>query len=270
MTRLWAAALAAGLAAGAVRAADPPAGLAVPPEQLSKARELVRALGNPAYETREAATAELGKMGRAARAALLDAVATSPDYEVRARAARLLPRAEAADLQARIDAFVADADGKFRHDLPGWESFKEHVGADKQSRALFAEMLKTADNREVLAAMAASRREGGAALGHRRMALYLAQNPGAFGGFRVGTMPQPKPPGLADIATVLFAEGAIPSADIPRPGRSRSSPGRSSPSSRRPSRRRTTRPAAPTGRRTSGSSSAGSTPAPPRTTWPRW
>lgn len=242
MTRLWAAALAAGLVAGAARAADPPAGLAVPTDQLAKARELVRLLGSPAYQTREDATAELGKLGRAARAALLDAVATSPDLEVRARAARLLPRAEAADLQARIEAFVADADGTFQHDLPGWDQFEAQAGADKLgalaaalgvplwdqfkqyvradtgSRGLFADMLRTTENREVLAAMAVSPRDGGAAVANRRMAMYLAQNPGIFGGRIGGSMPPPKQPTLADVTTVLFAEGAIPAADIPRPG----------------------------------------------------
>ncbi|HEX4614192.1 MAG TPA: hypothetical protein VH092_38775, partial [Urbifossiella sp.] len=201
-----------------VRAADPPADLAVPPEQVSKARDLVRQLGNPSYQVREDATAELGKMGRQARQALLEAVAASSDHEVRARAARLLPRAEAADLQARIDAFVADADGRFQHDLPGWDQFRELTGADKQSRALFADMLRGPENREVLTAVAGSRRDGGAAVGNRRLALYLGQNPGAFGMRIGGSMPQPKQPVLADVATVLFAEGVIPAADIPRSG----------------------------------------------------
>ncbi len=215
MSRLWAAAMVAGLAAVAASAGEPPAELVVPGDQLSKARELVRQLGNPSYQTREDATAELGRMGRAARGPLLDAVATSTDYEVRSRAARLLPRAEAADLQARIAAFVADADGKYDHDLPGWDQFRAHAGTDKASRALFAEMLNAAENRELLAALAASKRDGGHALSNRRTALFLAQNPGIFGG-RIGPPVQPRQPTLTDIATVLFGEALIPSADIPR------------------------------------------------------
>lgn len=219
MSRLWAAVVLAGVAAaGAGRADEPPAAPASATELLAKARLLVRQLGSPSYQTREDATAELAKMGRAARTALAEAVATSPDYEVRARAARLLPRAEAADLQLRIDAFVADADGKQSHDLPGWDKFREHVGADRESRSFFAELLKAPENREVLTAVAASKREGGVAVGNRRMALYLAQNPGAFGGIRAGGMPAQKQPTLADVATVLFGETAIPSADIPRTG----------------------------------------------------
>jgi len=219
MSRLRAALVAAGVAAlGVGRADEPPAVPDIPTEQLAKAKLLVRQLGSPSYQAREEATAELAKLGRAARPALLEAVATSPDYEVRARAARLLPRAEAADLQLRIDAFVADVEGKRTHDLPGWDKFRDQVGDDRASRALFAELMKAPENREVLSAIAMSKREGGIAVGNRRMAVYLTQNPAAFGGIRVGTMPQPKQPTLADIATVLFGETAIPSADIPRAG----------------------------------------------------
>ncbi len=219
MSRLWAALVVGAVAAaGAGRADDPPDAPEVTTEQLAKVRLLVRQLGSPSYQAREEATAELAKLGRVARAALAEAVATSPDYEVRARAARLLPRAEAADLQVRIDAFVADADGKRTHDLPAWDKFRDIVGGDKSCRALFAEMLKAPENRDVLTAVAASKRDGGLAVGHRRMAMYLGQNPGAFGGFRGGVMPPQKQPTLADISTLLFGETAVPAADIPRTG----------------------------------------------------
>lgn len=215
MSRVWAA-LVAGLAAvGAAGGGERPAELAVPPEQLAKARDLVRQLGSPSYPAREDATAELARMGRSARAALLDAVATSTDYEVRSRAARLLPRAEAADLQARIAAFVADTDAKYDHDLPGWEPFREHAGGDKAARALFADMLRTTENRDLLAALATSRREGGIALSNRRTALFLAQNPGIFGR-GIGPPVAQKQPTLTDIAAVVFGEIVVPTADIPR------------------------------------------------------
>jgi hypothetical protein len=158
-------------------------------------------------------------MGRLARPALVDAVATSPDYEVRARSARLLPRADAAELQARLAAFVADADGKYDHDLPAWDLFRTQVGGDGPCRALFAEMFRGAENRELLAALAASKRDGGEAVAHRRLGLFLAQNPGAFG-VRLGggSLPAQRRPTLPDIATLLFAEAAVASADIPRLG----------------------------------------------------
>jgi hypothetical protein len=217
-TRLWAV-LVAGVVAADGGAAPPPAELAVPPQDLARARELVQLLGNPSYQVREDASAGLGKMGRLARSALLDAVAGSSDAEVRARAARLLPRAEAADLQARIDAFVADAEGRYDHDLPAWEAFRTQAGADRGARGLFAEMLRGPDNREVLVAIAAGPERGGAAVSNRRWALYMAQNPGAFGGARLGgPMPTARQPTLVDIATLLFGETAVPAADIPRPG----------------------------------------------------
>jgi hypothetical protein len=50
------------------------------------------------------------------------------------------------------------------------------------------------------------------------MALFLAQNPNMFGGFRGGAMPPQKQPTLADISTVLFGETVVPAADIPRAG----------------------------------------------------
>lgn len=217
MSRLWAA-LAVGIVVASGRADDPPTTTDISTEQLAKARLLVRQLGSPSYQAREDATAELVKLGRVARPALVEAVATSPDYEVRARAARLLPRADAADLQLRIDAFIADADGKQTHDLPSWDKFREHIGNDKPSRALFAELLKTSENRDVLTALAGTKREGGAAVGNRRTSLFLAQNPGIFGGIRAGPLPSPKQPTLADISAVLFGETVVPAADIPRAG----------------------------------------------------
>src|SRR5947209_2864347 len=129
MNRLWAAALGWMLAAVPAGAASPdPKDLADPPQELSKARELVRQLGSEVFKEREAAQTELARMGRLARPALLDAAADA-NPEVRARTTRLLPRAEAADLQARIDTFLADADGKFDHDLPGWAIVRKEVGA---------------------------------------------------------------------------------------------------------------------------------------------
>jgi hypothetical protein len=67
----------------------------------------------------------------------------------------------------------------------------------------------------VLAALAASKHGGGIALGNRRQAVFLAQNPHFFGGRIGGAIVQPRTPNLADIATILFGEAVIPSADVP-------------------------------------------------------
>src|SRR5438132_713776 len=119
MSRLLAI-LVGGLCVAAACGASPdPKDLAIAPEELSKARELVHKLGSEVYREREDAHAELTKMGRKARQALLEAAASDPDPEVRFRCSRLLPKAGADDLKARLDTFLADTQSKFDHDLPG-------------------------------------------------------------------------------------------------------------------------------------------------------
>ena len=70
-----------------------PKDLAIPPGELVKAQDLIRRLGSEIYREREDAQAELARMGRLARPALLEAAAADPDPEVRFRCSRLLPRA---------------------------------------------------------------------------------------------------------------------------------------------------------------------------------
>src|SRR4051794_786648 len=93
--------------APAFGASPDPKDLTVSPEELSKARELVRKLGSDFYREREEAQAELGKMGRLARQAVAEGAATDADPEIRLRCSRLLPKASADDLKARIDTFLA-------------------------------------------------------------------------------------------------------------------------------------------------------------------
>jgi hypothetical protein len=149
--------------------ADPnPKSLEVPPEELSKARELVQKLGSEAYAEREAAERELAQMGRLARPALLDGVTTDPDPEVRARCNTLLPKANAEEVKARLDSFVADAEGKYDHDLPGWHRLRAVVrgewtmfgwthtarpDAEKAARDLFIEFMRAPGGRKLLAAV---------------------------------------------------------------------------------------------------------------------
>src|SRR5262249_43770486 len=118
MNRLGVVVLVWGLiaAAGASAGCPGPRGPGVPPGGVARAKELVRRLGSEDYKDREAAQGELAKMKRLARPVLAEAAAADPSPEVRSRAARLLPKAEADELQARIDTFLADAEGKFEHD----------------------------------------------------------------------------------------------------------------------------------------------------------
>jgi len=102
----------------------------------------VRQLGDRSVKVREHASLELIRLGRAAKAAL---VAGSNDYnpEIRTRCRQLLPTALWLDLQARIDAFLADKDGKQEHDLPGLKRYLALVGNTPETRQLFGEILKS-------------------------------------------------------------------------------------------------------------------------------
>ena len=211
------AALAVLVAVPAFGASPDPKDLAVPPEELSKARELVRRMGSEVYREREEAQAELSKMGRVAKQVLAEAVTTDADPEIRLRASRLLPKANAADLQARIDTFLADTEGKFEHDLPGLKAFRKHLAtAEKDKvRALYVEILKSPYNLDMFAAIDKGETEGGRAVADRRTALWNDMN-GQFGGRFPGKPFTPKQPTLADIAAILFGESVINSDHIPK------------------------------------------------------
>lgn len=214
MSRFRAVLCAALIAVPAAGATPDPKDLAVPPEDLSKARELVRRMGGESYRDREEAQAELAKMGRRARRALAEAATSEADPEVRSRAIRLLPQAEADDLKARIDTFLEDKDGKFDHNLPGLKMFRKALGATPKARELYVEILKTPYNLDMFAAMDRGNVEGGRAVSDRRNMLYssMIQRPGLGGGSRGPS----KPLTLADIAAVLLAETEIPNEFIPR------------------------------------------------------
>lgn len=211
-------------AAGAAAPPSPdPKSLAVPPEQLAKARELVQKLGSEAFAERELAERELAGMGRLARPVLLDAVSTDPDPEVRQRCDALLPRATAAEMKARLDTFLADTDGKYEHDLPGWAKVRATVrgefglfgwtwaarpNADKAARLLFTDFVTVPGGRELLAALDRDRATAGQLVALRKQELYQAKYP------RNGT--PARNPSLAEIAVVVFAESQVPSKFVPR------------------------------------------------------
>ena len=129
-----------------------PKSLELPSETLKKADQLVRQLANPSYRERDLATRELQKMGRASLPALLLARQTESNAEVRLRTDICIPVAEADDMRAKVACFLADAEAKFTHSLPGWNGFKKVVGDDKPARTLFAEVLKNKDMHELLMA----------------------------------------------------------------------------------------------------------------------
>ena len=200
--------------AGREPASSPdPKDLAIPPAELTRARDLVRRLGSDLFRERENAHTDLAKMGRLAKPVLTDAALTDPDPEVRARVSRLLPKATADDMKARLDTFLADSDGKFEHDLPGWGAFKKSVGADKAARDLFAEVVKTPANMELLAALEKPTEAAGRAVADRRHALYAIlsrrfQGVQATGPGQTITIP--------DITALLVAETVVENRHIPQ------------------------------------------------------
>jgi len=197
------------------RAASPdPKELAVPPEVLSKARLLIQQLGSDSYREREQAQAELAKMGRLARPALLEAIDQHPSAEVRFRASLLLPQASAEDLKARLEAFLADTEAKYEHALPGLSRFRKLVGTDVKARNLFAEFVKSAANLELLSVLEQGEAAAGRAIAERRYFLFAQMQ-----GQRIlpsgQIIHEPRQITFADIACLLFAESLVPSKYIP-------------------------------------------------------
>jgi hypothetical protein len=153
-------------------------------------------------------------MGRLARQAIAEGVAADADPEIRLRCSRLLPKATADDLKARIDTFLADTDGKFEHNLPGLKAFRKNVGVTRKARELYVEILKSPYNMDMFVAMDKGEVEGGRAISDRRSAMWndMQHRPFVPGGKPF----VPKQPSLPDIAALLFAETMISSDNIPK------------------------------------------------------
>jgi glutathione S-transferase len=108
----------------------------------ARAAELVKQLGHPRFAVRESAAKQLLDMGGPAIPALT-AGTKAADEEVRTRSAALLPKVRAAEWKKRAEAYLADTDGKQKHDLPLLAEFEKAVGKPTpESRKLIAEMLK--------------------------------------------------------------------------------------------------------------------------------
>jgi hypothetical protein len=192
---VWAAVLLAPAAGGT--SPDPKA-LAIPPAEVARARELIGKLGDDVYHVREQATRDLYKMGRLALPAVERALSTATDPEVKARCEWLLPKAVAADHKARLDTFLADADGKFEHDLAGWNELAKVTGNSKPARELFVEMIKNKTNAELLAA-ARTPEVLGPKIVARRMELYNRV-------FRFTPDGKREPPTVPEMAATLLVE----------------------------------------------------------------
>jgi hypothetical protein len=202
-----------------------PKSLAIPNQELTRARELVHQLGSEEYDEREKAEAELVKMGRLARPALVEAANTDPSQEVRSRCTSLLPRASALDIKARLDVFLADTDGKYDHDLPGWAQFQSTVrgewtlfgytiGADRSldqaARSVFVDLVSSHVNRPLVMAVDGSKSDLSSIVTARRQELYLQKFPRRVAGGRIMQAPRGGvDPSVEDIATLLFLESSV-------------------------------------------------------------
>jgi hypothetical protein len=198
--------------------ADPdPKSLTVPADLQRKAKDLVGLLNSPRYIEREKATRQLATMGRMALPALQEAMGSANEPEVALRAEGLLPKAEAEDMKARVSCFLADAEGKFQHTLPGWEKFKAVAGDDKATRKLFAEMLKSGVTHQMLLAAEKAPDEANAVLNQYVSRLWNAQNGNNFrGGWGRGDdSGQPAQPAkLPDLVAAMFLEGQFTDKEV--------------------------------------------------------
>ena len=195
---------------GDARGSSPdPRDLTVPASDVAQAKSLVAKLGSHNFVEREGAQESLAQMGRRALPALLDGLTTHPSPEVRFRCQTLLPRASAADLQARLDTFLADVDGKFDHDLPGWNQFHKIAGKTAASRAVFVGLIKEPENRELLLALDGPGQELGELVAGRKQELYARRYQRQAG-------VKPRLPTVAEVMALVFAESQIDTPNAPR------------------------------------------------------
>jgi hypothetical protein len=184
-------------------ASPDPKSLAVPENLLAKAKELVKQLGSASYRERENASREITRLGRAAYTPLKAASNEETNPEIRLRVDILLPRIEAAEMEARVACFMKDLEGKFDHDLPGWNKFRVAAGNDRSTRELFADVLKNKLYHGLLLAADLPANELGGVLNNHFRDMQMAQN-NQFqfrrGGYGSGQ------PNVHELAVLVFLE----------------------------------------------------------------
>lgn len=204
----------AALALAAADVSPDPSSLEVSAVDRQKARALVGRLGSPVFDERDEAAKQLRAMGRRALPVLARAAATSPDAEVRVRCEDLMPAAAAADFDARLAVFLADAAGKYKHDLHGWAKFRELTGDDPRARELFVELLKSEPNRALIAALAQDKAELERRVIARRYDLYTRMYQRGLPAWAQAM--ERYEPTLVDAAGLLFAETLVGDKITPR------------------------------------------------------
>lgn len=207
------------------RAASPdPADLVPTPEVQVRCRALVRQLGDEDYDRREGAQKKLAALGRLAHAALLAGATASEDPEIRTRCGQLLPRAAEADFQARLETFLADATGRYEHNVPGWRAFRAVAcdewrllgvavsaerSLEKAAKDVFVDLMGSRANRELVRAVDGSPLVLGERVVARKIELYELRYPpeGPSKG-RTAT--------VDEVAALTFAEALAGTQYVPR------------------------------------------------------
>jgi hypothetical protein len=107
----------------------------------TRAEGLVARLGAPSYRDREAAARALLDIGYPAKDAVL-AGQKSADSEISDRCTKLYPVIWRTDLEKRVQKFLDDPDGLVPADLPGAARWLKTAGDGKESRQLYATLVR--------------------------------------------------------------------------------------------------------------------------------
>jgi hypothetical protein len=173
---------------------DQPAAEAASPKD--RAAALVRQLGDRSFKVREKASRQLVEMGTAALSALR-AGCKDADPEVGRRCQALLPRAMKLQIAHRLEALLADKEGKPDPDLPGWARYRREVGTHQAARRLYVDMMRASG--DLVRAAEDKPAHVGDQVADRCLALHQKLFPLA---------PQPpRGPTLVEVATLLFVGG---------------------------------------------------------------
>ncbi|MBI1915800.1 MAG: hypothetical protein HYS12_13855 [Planctomycetes bacterium] len=127
------------LLAAAGRSSAVAAARELAPAEKEKARAQLRRLADRNFKAREQATAELLRLGPAARSILEEGVKDS-DAEVRRRCGLLLRLASRTDTEIALEDFMIKKDSTGLLKLPSWGRFSKSVGADDAAKRLFVDM----------------------------------------------------------------------------------------------------------------------------------
>jgi hypothetical protein len=110
-------------------------------ETQATASQLVSNLADSKFEVRERATRDLLQLGPEIIEDLKRLTNTGLPKEAQVRASSILSELERKKLAGLAQAFLADANEKNAHGLPGWHTFRQHVGGSRVAKQLFLDAI---------------------------------------------------------------------------------------------------------------------------------